>query len=146
MAGSSEDSKLSEDSTQVSQGSFGFSVFCLPAADEADEIGARLFIQLLKAAGIPAECASVEVLAGEMLELVERHKAEVVCISALPPAAVRQACYLCKRLRTRFPELQIMVGLWDAQGDRQKANERMESAGPTRLSPRLLKVWSTCNS
>ena len=66
------------------------------------------------------------------MDLVELHKPDVVCISALPPAAVRQACYLCKRLRTRFPELQIMVGLWDAQGDRQKANERIESAGANR--------------
>jgi hypothetical protein len=61
---------------------------------------------------------------------VERHKSRVVCISALlPPAAVGQACYLCKRLRTRFPELQIMVGLWDAQGDQKKANERIQTAG-----------------
>lgn len=129
LAGADAHLKISEDSSRVSHGLSSLAVFCLPAADEADEIGARLFVHLLKGAGIYAECASVAALAGEMMELVERHKSEVVCISALPPAAVRQACYLCKRLRARFPELQIMVGLWDAQGDRQKANERIESAG-----------------
>ena len=106
-----------------------FSVFCLPAADQADEIGARLFVELLKGEGIPAEFAAVEALAGEMMELVDLHKPDVVCISALPPAAVRQACYLCKRLRARFPDLQIMVGLWDAQGEPQKAKDRIASAG-----------------
>jgi hypothetical protein len=110
-------------------GSSHFSVFCLPAADQADEIGARLFVELLNGAGIPAECAAVETLAGEMMELVDLHKPDVVCISALPPAAVRQASYLCKRLQARFPELQIMVGLWDALGEPQKAKDRIASAG-----------------
>lgn len=131
-AGLEGDSTAGEESggqVQVSLCPSGFSVLCLPAADEADGIGARLFIELLKPTGIHAECASVETLVVEMMDLVERHKPDVVCISALPPAAVRQACYLCKRIRTRFPELQIMVGLWDAQGERQKAIERIESAG-----------------
>ena len=33
--------------------------------------------------------------------------------------------YLCKRLRGRFPNLKLIVGLWDAQGDLTKAKERI---------------------
>ena len=61
-------STISKEPGQVA--SSHFSVFCLPAADQADEIGARLFVELLKGAGIPAECAAVETLAGEIMELV----------------------------------------------------------------------------
>jgi hypothetical protein len=60
-----------------------------------------------------------------MIDLVEGRKADVVCVSATPPAAVMHARYLCKRLRGRFPEVNLVVGLWDAQGDLNKARERI---------------------
>ena len=45
------------------------------------------------------------------------------------PQRFDRPAYLCKRLRARFPDLQIMVGLWDAQGEPQKAKDRIASAG-----------------
>ncbi|HZL88881.1 MAG TPA: hypothetical protein VFB96_10950, partial [Pirellulaceae bacterium] len=38
---------------------------------------------------------------------------------------VMHARYLCKRLRERLPEVKLVVGLWDAQGDLTKAKERI---------------------
>jgi hypothetical protein len=35
------------------------------------------------------------------------------------------ARYLCKQLRRRFPNVKLVVGLWDAQGDLNKARERI---------------------
>jgi hypothetical protein len=35
------------------------------------------------------------------------------------------ARYLCKQLRRRFPKVKLVVGLWDAQGDLNKATERI---------------------
>jgi len=49
----------------------------------------------------------------------------VVCISATPPAAVVHSRHVCRRLRVRFPEVHLVVGLWDAQGDLTKAKERI---------------------
>jgi hypothetical protein len=49
----------------------------------------------------------------------------VVCISATPPAAVTYARRLCKQLRGRFPEVHQVVGLWNAQGDLNKAKARI---------------------
>ena len=71
------------------------------------------------------QAVSVTSLASEMVDLVEQRKADVVCISATPPAAVMHARYLCKRLRRRFPKVKLVVGLWDAQGDLNKAKERI---------------------
>lgn len=33
--------------------------------------------------------------------------------------------YLCKRIRSRLPDVNLVVGLWDAQGDLNKARERI---------------------
>ena len=60
-----------------------------------------------------------------MVDLVEQRTADVVCISATPPAAVMHARYLCKRFGARLPEVKLVVGLWDAQGDLSKAKERI---------------------
>jgi len=104
-------------------------VICLPARDTADEIAAMMLAQLLEYEGYQAEYVSVERLASEYLELVEKKNVQVVLISALPPAAVTHARYLVKRLRTRFPDLKIIVGLWTASGPLERAKIRLESAG-----------------
>jgi predicted PurR-regulated permease PerM len=103
-----------------------FSVLCLPGRDEADEIAAMLLAKVLRTEGIQATFISVIALASEMVELVERHKPDVVCISALPPSALTHARYLSKRIRARFPDLPLLVGLWNAHGDLARAKERLE--------------------
>jgi DNA-binding transcriptional LysR family regulator len=71
------------------------------------------------------EAVSVTSLAEEMDARVDQRKPDVVCISATPPAAVMHARHLCKHLRSRFPQVHLVVGLWDVQGDLNKARERI---------------------
>ena len=104
-------------------------VLWLPAADRADELAARMMIDPLTRAGIDARAVSATALKAEMLDVVEAERPDAICISAMPPAAVLHARYLCKRLRTRFPGVPILVGLWDARGDLRKATDRLTSAG-----------------
>jgi predicted PurR-regulated permease PerM len=105
-------------------------VLCLPARDEADEIAGKMLAQLLAVKGCVVEAVSVTALASEMVDLVERRKADVVCISAMPPAAAAHARYLCKRLQGRFPDARLVVGLWNTTGDPNKTKERL-GCGPT---------------
>ena len=100
-------------------------ILCLPAHDEADEVAGMMLAQLLETRECRVHVASVATLVSEMGDLVEQHKADVVCISATPPAAVMHARHVCRRLRVRFPEVHLVVGLWDAQGDLTKAKERI---------------------
>ena len=101
-------------------------ILCLPARTEADDIASTLVAQVLQTRDCPVQAAPVTPEArGEMADLVERHQADLVCISATPPAAVMHARSVCRHLRGRFPELAIVVGLWDAQGDLDKARERI---------------------
>jgi predicted PurR-regulated permease PerM len=100
-------------------------VLCLPAHDEADEVAGMMLAQLLETRECRVHVVSVAAFVSEMSDLVEQHKANVVCISATPPAAVMHARHVYKRLRVRFPDVPLVVGLWDAQGDLTKAQERI---------------------
>ena len=74
--------------------------------------------------GVELEVLANDMLAGEIVERLSREQIEAVFISALPPQAGTHARYLAKRLRARFPELRIVVGLWEAGGSVRKARER----------------------
>lgn len=101
-------------------------VFCLPAADEADEIVAVMLTQLLEQQGYKAESVSFKTLANEMVDQVSAAGCQTVCISATPPHDTLHTRYLCKLLRSRFPNLHIVVGLWDAEQDEDKLTRRRE--------------------
>lgn len=102
------------------------SVLCLPAHDEADELAGAMFVQILERDGHRARCLSIVALAGEVMDLVEKEAVQIVCISAVPPSAVLHARYLCKRLRSRFEQLNIVVCVWTAQGDPQRLADRVK--------------------
>jgi predicted PurR-regulated permease PerM len=102
-----------------------FCILSLPARSEADEIAAMMLAQVLETTSCVVQAVSVTSRASEMLDLVEQRKADVVCVSATPPGAMMHARYLCKQLRRRFPKVQLVVGLWDMQGDLNKAKERI---------------------
>lgn len=110
-----------------------FCVLCIPAADRADEVAAQMLAKLVASEGCQARAVSTTVLKAEMLDLVEEIQPDVIIVSAAPPATVIHARYLCKRLRARATTIPIVVALWDAQGDLQKATERLTLAGANRV-------------
>jgi hypothetical protein len=100
-------------------------VLCLPAYDESDEIAAIMLAQLLEARGYQAASVSVEQLASEMVSTVQSHQTDLVCVSSLPPAAIRHVRYLCKRLCGNIPGVAMLIGLWDFEGNAADAKERI---------------------
>ena len=101
-------------------------VYCLPAADEADEIAAVMLSQLLEHEGYKAESLSYKTLANEMVAQVMEAASTTVCISATPPHDTLHTRYLCKLLRSRLPHLHIIVGLWDAEANEERLARRRE--------------------
>jgi hypothetical protein len=100
-------------------------VYSLPARSDADEIAALMLAQILETKDCTVQTLSVTSLASEMVDLVERRIADVVCVSATPPGATMHARFLCRHLRRRLPNVKLVVGLWDAQGDLSKAKQRI---------------------
>ena len=108
-------------------------VLCVAARDVADEAAAMIFAVLLRSKGIEAEWVSADALAGELLDLVREKQPAVICISSMPPSAVNHAKYICKRLRTRFTELPILVGLWESSVDPAQSIDPLTTAGADRV-------------
>jgi predicted PurR-regulated permease PerM len=121
----------------------GTDIICVPARDEADELVGMMLSQILRQAGYGATYLAIGTV-DDMLGQVERGGFRIAFVSALPPFAVGQARSLCKRLRARFPELVIVMGLWEFEGGVLKAQERLASscvnAVATTLAEGLLQV------
>lgn len=98
---------------------------CLPARDEADELAGAMFAQVLQRQGFKAEAVSVTSLVSEMVDLVGQKKADIVIICALPPSAIGHARYLCKRLHQKYPEVNLMIGLWTSRNDLSEARTKI---------------------
>ena len=115
-------------------------ILCLAAHDEADEIAAMMAAQLLAGDGCLVQSVPPAAAAGAVVDLVRKHEPDVVCISSAPPAAVTHARRLCRQLRGRFPELPVVVGLWNAQGDLGKARARIAGGDATHVVATLAEV------
>ena len=115
-------------------------ILCLPARDEADGIAAMMLAQLLATSGCLVQSVSSTAATGEVVDLLRRRTPDVVCISATPPAAVMHARHLCKIVRGRFPQVPVVVGLWDAQADLSKAKTRIGGAATTHVVTTLAEA------
>jgi hypothetical protein len=45
----------------------------------------------------------------------------------LPPSTIRQARLFCKRLRSEFPELKVVLGIWTKTPDPERIQARVSN-------------------
>lgn len=100
-------------------------ILCLPARDESDAVAGMMLEQLLTTSGHNVQLATTRPNFDELGSMVEKSKATLIFVSALPPSAVTHARHLCRGLRAQFPHLPVIVGLWNTQGDLEKAALRI---------------------
>ena len=103
-------------------------VLILPARNEGDELAGQMLAHLLTLGGVKAEALSHKALFNEMVETVAERQAGLVCLSTLRPFAVMQARHFAKRLRAQFPQIKIIVGLWDPKKPGASAKQNVEAA------------------
>ena len=115
-------------------------ILCVPALDQADEITAAMLAQLLEKIGCVALSFPVGPVAEEMLAALEPGPGDLICISALPPFAFNPARTTCKHIRTRFPGVRLIVGVWGFNGDPAKAAARFDRTPPDRLFTTFAQV------
>ena len=89
-------------------------IFGCPAHDAEDRVALEMLQRVLDPARWDLELIAPNTLTAELLDLVDERRPEAVCIAAIPPGGLAHTRYLCKRLRSRFPELKILVGRWGA--------------------------------
>jgi hypothetical protein len=88
------------------------SAICVPASDYADEIVGRMLTRILAQQGVAMDVTPSKLLASEMIEAVSQSSCRLICVSVLPPGSTRHGVYVSKRLRDRFPDARLLVGMW----------------------------------
>ena len=112
-----------------------------PVRDEADELGLIMLGHLIDPACWTIELTSPQLLASEVIALVESSGPAVVCLGALPASGLAaRTRYLSKRLRARFPELRIIVGRWGLREEDGTARRHLEAAGASYVGTTLVET------
>ena len=107
-----------------------YRVCCLPARDERDELAGIMLAQLLQQRGFEAASAAGKLLAGELVSFAEKADADVICISVVVPSTIIHARYLCQKVRTKFPKMKIVVGLWGTTKENNaESSQRLRDSG-----------------
>jgi predicted PurR-regulated permease PerM len=106
-----------------------FQVYCLPARADRDELAGAMLVQLLQEQGLAAQSAPGKLAVSELVDLVEKMGPDAACISVVSPSTVIQARHLCVKLKARFPQLKIVVGLWGTTQGVTDATKRLRNSG-----------------
>jgi len=118
----------------------GFEICIVPAKAHRDEIAAGMLLQLLQMEGHTTQTASSKILSGELATWIGETAANIICISVVAPTSISRARYLCTRLRTSFPELQIIVGLWGRQEIPPDNLEALQASGADEIVTTLAEA------
>ncbi len=103
-------------------------ILCIPLRGEADEMASRMLAQLLIAEGFQAEFGAAKSLNSELVDSVAKTESDIVVISVLPPITPRDSRLLWRRLRSRYPDLPIVVGFWTSAAQKEMLAEPVEDA------------------
>jgi predicted PurR-regulated permease PerM len=99
-------------------------VCVIAAHDEADHLAAAAL-----AAESGARLMPYPLLANEVIQEIEKGGCQAVCLSAVPPQAATHAGHLARRLRRKFPGLNIAVALWTDLENIDRSRQRLKDAG-----------------
>jgi predicted PurR-regulated permease PerM len=105
-------------------------VFGCSAHHRTDQLALAMLGNLLDPARWNLQVIGPETLTSELLELVASEAPAIVVIMVIPPRGRAHSRYLSKKLRTRFPEIKILVCRWahDRATDQEPGTE--EDAAP----------------
>ncbi len=121
-------------------------VLACPARDQADRLALEMLRQLLDPAKWVVEVTAVDMMTADLVAQVAEQAPALVCIGALPPGGLAHTRYLCKKLRTRFPEVKIVVGRWGLTDGVETNREQLQDAGADLIATTLLETRSQLRS
>jgi predicted PurR-regulated permease PerM len=116
------------------------SLLACPARDEADERALEMLRQMLDPAKWEVTLAAVELTAAELAALAAQTQPSVVCIGSLPPGGLAHARYLCKKIRSRLPEVKIFVVRLGVRAGAKQNQDLSLTAGADVVTNSLLET------
>ncbi len=89
-------------------------VVCLAGKWEVDGFACRMIAHALALEGVPAGTRPPMAVSRASVDSLDLSRATVVCLSYFTSDPVVPARHLCRRLRRRWPHLEIVLALWNA--------------------------------
>ncbi len=89
-------------------------VVCIGGKWEVDTLAARMLAHALGLAGVAADHRAAGVSQADFFATLDLQGATTVCLSHFSREPQTQVRYLCRRLRRRWPDLHIVLALWNA--------------------------------
>ena len=116
-----------------------------PAHDAEDEAALRLLAATLDPGRWQMEVLSLDKLGSEVVSRTGEKQPDLICIAALPPGGLAHTRYLCKRLRSRFPRVKILVARWGLESGAVENAELLRQAGADFVTTTLVETRERMN-
>jgi predicted PurR-regulated permease PerM len=87
---------------------------CIGGKWEVDTLAAKMLAHALSHEGHQAAYRAANVVSADFIAGLDLDDARVVCLSYFSLEPQAQARHFCRRLRRRWPEVQIVLALWNA--------------------------------
>ena len=111
-----------------------FDVLACPAREGIDESALALFCKLVDPKVCHVATVSAQELVSDIVARVVDNRPSIVCIVALPAGGLAQSRLLCKRLRSRFADLKIVVARWGLSTGVENERQQLRAAGTEYLA------------
>ena len=90
---------------------------CIGAKWEVDTLAARMLAHALSRENLPAESRPAATVSADYIARLDLKGAQVVLLSYFSPDPKVPARHFCRRLRRRWPDVHIILGLWNAPAE-----------------------------
>lgn len=107
-------------------------VLCLPVRDQLDELSGLMLALCLDEGPISAVSMPLRKPDEAVSSVGDAHP-DVLVLSLLAPTGTTRARRLYRALRTRYPELKIMLGLWNLREDAEELGRKISGGEEARV-------------
>ena len=97
-------------------------VVCIGGRSASDALAAEMAAHVLSLQGVGAQVAQVGSMSSDYFAQLDLRGAEMVCLSYLAPDPSTLAKYFVRRLKRRWPELQVVLAAWSCAPPEQLAH------------------------
>jgi predicted PurR-regulated permease PerM len=115
-------------------------VLVIPVNQKGDALASRMLADLLAETPIQLEIGSASSMHSEVVQLIRRTGAAVVCIADMPPSSSAKARYLVYRIRAAIPDMRIIVGRWGPPSLADQDTSEILAAGANYVTSTLAET------
>jgi predicted PurR-regulated permease PerM len=116
------------------------SIVGFPVRDGLDEVALELLHVLLREVHCELRILSSDKLTGERVAQVEELIPAAVCIASLSPGDLTATRYVVKRLRSRMPDVMLVIGRLGAESTSERGHQLLKAAGVKHIAVTLQEL------